>query len=72
MRLLGFSIAPALKEQATGLSAAGPQSRLRQGLIVAQICVSLWLLIGAVLFTRSLLNLLRGDPGLRTAGLVTL
>jgi len=64
-------VAPALKEQGTGLSAAGPQARLRQGLIVAQICVSLWLLIGAVLFTRSLLNLLHSDPGFRTANLVT-
>jgi predicted permease len=65
-------VAPALKEQASGSSAAGAQSRTRQGLIVIQISISLCLLIGAALFTRSLLNLLRSDPGFRADHLVTL
>ena len=65
-------VAPALKEQASGSSAAGARSRTRQGLIVIQISISLCLLIGAALFTRSLLNLLRSDPGFRADHLVTL
>ncbi|MGA3079690.1 MAG: FtsX-like permease family protein, partial [Bryobacteraceae bacterium] len=65
-------VAPALKEQASGSSAAGARSRTRQGLIVIQISISLCLLIGAALFTRSLLNLLRSDPGFRTDHVVTL
>ena len=64
-------LAPALKEQTSGLSATGSQSRMRQGLIVAQICISLWLLIGAGLFTRSLLKLVHSDPGFRTDHLFT-
>jgi hypothetical protein len=51
-------VAPALKEQSGGMSAGGSQSRTRQGLMVAQICLSLLLLLltGAGLFTRTLLN----------------
>jgi len=64
-------VAPALKEQSGGMSAGGSQSRTRQGLMVAQICLSLLLLTGAGLFTRSLLNLIHSDPGFRTDHLVT-
>jgi len=64
-------VAPALKDQTAGLSASRSQARTRQVLIVAQICFSLLFLIGAGLFTRSLLNLLHSDPGFRTEQLVT-
>jgi len=64
-------VAPALKAQTSGMSASGSQSRARQGLVVAQICISLVLLIGAGLFTRSLVNLLTSDPGFQTNHLVT-
>ena len=64
-------VAPALKQQTAGLSASGSQSRTRQGLIVVQICVSLLLLTGAALFTRSLLNLVHSDPGFRADQLIT-
>lgn len=64
-------VAPALKEQTAGMSASRSQARIRQALIAAQICASLLLLIGAGLFTRSLLNLLHNDPGFRTDHLVT-
>src|SRR5579864_4742678 len=56
-------VAPVLKAQTSGMSASGAQSRTRQGLVVAQIAISLLLLIGAGLFTRSLVNLLSSDPG---------
>jgi predicted permease len=64
-------VAPALKEQTGGMSASGAQSRLRQGLTVAQISISLLLLIGAGLFTRSLVNLLRTDPGFQAEHLIS-
>jgi predicted permease len=64
-------VAPALKEQTGGMSASGAQSRMRQGLMAAQIAISLLLLIGAGLFTRSLVNLLGADPGFRAGHLVT-
>ena len=64
-------VAPALKEQTGAMSAAGSQSRIRAVLVSAQICLSLLLLIGAGLFTRSLFNLVHNDPGFRAEHLVT-
>jgi predicted permease len=64
-------VAPALKEQSTGLSASASSSRARQVLVAAQICLSLLLLVGAGLFTRSLLNLLHTSLGFRADHLVT-
>lgn len=64
------NVAGALKAQATGMSAVGAHSRTRQALVVAQICLSLLLLVGSGLFTRSLLNLMRSDPGFRAEHLV--
>jgi len=63
-------VAPALKEQSTGLSASASSSRTRQVLVAAQICLSLLLLIGAGLFTRSLFNLIHTDLGFRADHLV--
>jgi predicted permease len=71
LQAMRTGVAPALKEQSGGMSAGGSQSRTRQGLMVAQICLSLLLLTGAGLFTRSLLNLIRSDPGFRADHLVT-
>ena len=65
------AVAGALKDQTAGMSASGSQLRMRQVLMAAQICVSLLLLIGAGLFTRSLLKLLDSDPGFRADHLVT-
>jgi len=64
-------VAPALKEQGTGISAGGSQPRIRQSLVVAQIGLSLLLLIGAGLFTRRLVNLISVDPGFRPEHLIT-
>jgi len=70
LQAMRSGVAPALKEQSGGMSASGSQSRMRQGLMVAQICLSLLLLAGAGLFTRSLLNLAHSDPGFRPDHLV--
>ena len=49
-----------------------PRSRLRDAMIVAQLGLSLTLLVGAVLVARSFWGLLRVDPGFSTDDAVTL
>ena len=58
-------LAPALKNEATAVVGGGGHFRLRKGLVVAQVALSLLLLIGAGLFTRSLMNLRALDPGFK-------
>ena len=73
---LVFGLAPAiqathpnlgswLKDQSANLTTSGGQARLRRIFIVAQVALSLLLLVGAGLFARSLLNLMTIDPGFR-------
>jgi predicted permease len=71
LQAMRASVAAALKEQTGGMSASGSHARMRQVLVVAQICLSLLLLVGAGLFTRSLINLAASDPGFRQDRLVT-
>ena len=54
LRALKPDLAPTLKEQGSGLTAADHRSRSRQAFVAAQICLSLLLLVGAGLFTRTL------------------
>ena len=63
------SLAPTLKDQAGTVVGGGPV-RLRKALVVAQVALSLLLLIGAGLFVRSLRNLLAQNPGFETSHLV--
>jgi predicted permease len=63
-------VAPALRASQGGSNGGSP-SRTRQCLVVAQISISLLLLIGAGLFTRSLVNLVSSDLGFRKDHLVT-
>ena len=53
-------VAPTLKNEAGTIAS---RSRFRRGLVVAQVALSLLLLIGAGLFVRSLSNLGAIDPG---------
>jgi predicted permease len=71
LRSTRADVAPVLKNQGTGISAGGSHSRMRQMLVAAQIALSLLLLVGAGLFTRTLLNLVSTDPGFRADHLVT-
>jgi predicted permease len=64
-------LASTLKDQSLNVSGTGTQSRTRQTLVAAQICLSLLLLIGAGLFTRSLVNLLYYDPGFQPEHVLT-
>ena len=56
------SLATTLKDQAGNLSGVASQIRLRKVLVVAQIALSLLLVIGAGLLARSLYNLKNLDP----------
>ncbi len=69
LRATRIALSPALKEEA-GSIAGGGRARLRKALVVAQVFLSLLLLIGAGLFIRSLANLRNMDPGFRTSNLI--
>ncbi len=62
-------LAGTLKDQAGAVS-GGASTLTRKMLVVAQIALSLLLLIGAGLFIRSLQNLKDLDPGFRTTNLL--
>ena len=74
-----FGLAPAFR--ASGPSAnlgdalkagslRGPRARVGRGLVVAQVALSLLLLVGAGLFVRTLGNLRTLDPGFRSEGVL--
>ena len=78
---LVFGAAPALRGARTepvvamnaagrGLTAGRERFSLQRLMVVAQIAVSLVLLVGALLFVRSFRNLLTFDPGMREEGIV--
>jgi predicted permease len=64
-------VAPALKEQSSGLSAGVSSSRTRRVLAGVQICLSLLLLTGAGLFAISVAKLLHTDLGFEADNLVS-
>src|SRR2546430_6636417 len=64
------NIAGTLKDQAGAVVGGGGHHRLRKGLVVAQVTLSLLLLVGAGLFVRSLANLRDLGPGFPAEKLV--
>jgi predicted permease len=64
-------LALTLKDQAGNVSAGGAHVGLRKALVVSQVALSLLMLIGAVLFARSLHNLEAVDLGFRRDHLVS-
>jgi len=60
------SINAALKESAGAVTAAPRRARVRQGLVIAQVALSLVLLVCAGLFLRTLQNAQAVDPGFST------
>ena len=63
------NLAPTLKDQ-VGAVVGGGSMRLRKGLVIAQVTISILLLVGAGLFIRSLRNLRLLDLGLKTENLI--
>ncbi len=77
-----FGLAPALeaahadpqqglREGVRGSTASARHLRLRNVLVVAEVCLASVLLIGAGLMLRSFVNLLRTDPGFRPDHVLT-
>ncbi|MDE3153879.1 MAG: ABC transporter permease [Acidobacteriota bacterium] len=64
------SLVPALKDGDAAAAARGHRSRLRSAFVVAQVALSLVLLIGAGLFLRSLRNASTIDPGFDAHGVL--
>ena len=63
------NLAPTLKDQVGAITSTASVG-LRKALVVAQVTLSLLLLIGAGLFIRSLQNLKNLDPGFKTHNLM--
>jgi predicted permease len=68
-RATKVELAPSLKDSSRGSSAAS-RSLLSRGLVVAQVALSLLLLVGAGLFLRTLINLQRVEVGFNTRNLL--
>jgi macrolide transport system ATP-binding/permease protein len=60
------SVMSALKESALAVTASPRRARARQTLVVAQVALSLMLLVSAGLFLRTLVNAQSVDPGFST------
>jgi predicted permease len=65
------SVVDALKMGAPGMSAGPSRRRLRNGLVIVQLAVSVVLLVGASLLGRSLVRLMTTDIGVRTDRVAT-
>jgi len=61
-----------LQDAGRGASAGARQVRVRNGLIIAQVALTLMLLVGAGLLGRSFQRLLAVDPGFRTESMVAM
>ena len=57
------SVVAALKESSGSVTASKGRARLRKGLVIAQVALSLVLLVSAGLFIRTLVNAQSVDPG---------
>jgi predicted permease len=68
---LRTNVSGSLKEQAAGVMGSAAQVRFRKALVVAQVGLSLVLLIGAGLFARSLFNLKQISTGFRADHLLS-
>jgi len=70
IRATRVSASSVLRVTTRGASAGRESVALRRGLVVVQIALSVALLFGSLLFTRTLRNVLSVDPGFRAEGLL--
>jgi putative ABC transport system permease protein len=70
LRATGFAPGEALKSGARGATAGRERFGLRRALVTTQVALTLVLLVGALLFSRSLRNLVTVDAGFRPAGIL--
>ena len=66
-----FDVLPVLKDEGTTSTTSRAASRLRRALVVAQVALSLTLLVTTGLFFQSLSRAMRVDPGFDPRGLAT-
>jgi putative ABC transport system permease protein len=59
-----------LKTAGRGMTSGRERFGLRRALVVSQVALSLVLLVGSLLFVRTLRNLLTLDPGFRSDGII--
>ena len=71
IRATRIAPAAAMRGGGRGMTAGRERHGLRRALVTAQVALSLVLLVGAVLFVRSLQKLLSVEPGFRPEGIVT-
>ena len=70
LRATGIAPGAAMKAGGRGLTASRERFGLHRSLVVSQVALSLVLLVGALLFTRSLRNLLTLDVGFQRSGIL--
>lgn len=70
LRATRLSAAASLKAEGRGLTAGRERFSLRRGLVIVQVALSLVLVAGALLFTRSLNKLLQVNTGFRQEGVL--
>jgi putative ABC transport system permease protein len=72
VRATGVAPGAVLKAAGRGVTAGRDRFGLRRALVIAQVALSLMLLIGALLFVRSLRNLTTLDAGFQRTGILEL
>src|SRR5260370_20452741 len=72
LRATRIAPAAAMRTGGRGMTAGRERHGLRRALVTAQVALSLVLLVGALLFVRSLQKLLDVQPGFRPEGIVAL
>lgn len=70
LRATTISPQSAMKAGSRGVTSNRERFSLRRGLVVMQVAVSLVLLFGAILFTRTLRNLMAVDTGFQQTGIL--
>ncbi len=66
------NLAATLKDGSRGAGGSRARNRLRAVLVVAEVALSLMLLVGASMFVRSVINIHNADAGIDTRPLMTL